>query len=247
MTEDKGTGGNARILVIDDEPLMLRATSRLLTKAGYQVIEAASGREGLRLVRQTRPELVLLDVMLPDVGGLKVCHQIKTDAELAGIFVVLLSGKKVDSYNQAEGLEEGADDYIVRPVSNRELLARVRAMLRIQRADEALRESEARFELAVAGARGGMWHVSLDPRDPSHALPGEIFLSPILKGLIGYGDDEFPNSMVAWESRVLSEDLPRLQSKLAEMSRWSDGPAPGRIPDSSQGRQRPLAPYLRSS
>ncbi len=211
MTEEKGNGGSARILVVDDEPLILRATSRLLTKAGYEVIEAATGKEGLRLVKETRPELVLLDVMLPDISGLQVCHRIKADADLAGIFVVLLSGARVDSDNQAEGLEEGADDYIVRPLSNRELVARVGAMLRIQRADEALRESEAWFELAVTGAGGGMWRVPLDPHDPSHAFPDEVFLAPTLKGLIGYGDEEFPNSIAAWESRVLPEDLAKLR------------------------------------
>ena len=139
MTEATGTGGDARILVIDDEPLMLHATSWLLTKAGYQVIEAATGEEGLRLVRETRPDLVLLDVVLPDLDGLQVCRRIKADQELAHTFVVLLSGIKVDSDEQAEGLEVGADEYIVRPVSNREFLARVAAMLRIQRAEEMQR------------------------------------------------------------------------------------------------------------
>jgi PAS domain S-box-containing protein len=139
MTKGKGTRLDTRILVIDDEPLLLRATSRLLAEAGYQVVEAAAGGEGLRLARETRPALVLLDVMLPDMGGLEVCHRLKADTKLADTFVVLVSGKKIDADNQAEGLEGGADDYIVRPVSNRELLARVGAMLRIQRAEKMRR------------------------------------------------------------------------------------------------------------
>jgi PAS domain S-box-containing protein len=139
MTEGKGSRLDTRILVIDDEPLLLRATSRLLAEAGYQVLEAAAGREGLRLARETRPDLVLLDVMLPDMDGLEVCRRLKVDTELANTFVVLLSGKRIDSGNQAEGLEEGADDYIVRPVSNREFLARVGAMLRIRRAEKMRR------------------------------------------------------------------------------------------------------------
>ncbi|MGD9316360.1 MAG: PAS domain-containing protein [Anaerolineae bacterium] len=139
MTEGKGSRLDTRILVIDDEPLLLRATSRLLVEAGYQVLEAAAGGEGLRLAREARPDLVLLDVMLPDMDGLEVCRRLKADAKLSNTLVVLLSGKKIDSDNQAEGLEEGADDYVVRPVSNRELLARVGAMLRIRRAEEMRR------------------------------------------------------------------------------------------------------------
>jgi PAS domain S-box-containing protein len=139
MTEGKIAGRDARILIIDDEPLLLRATSRLLVGAGYQVLEAATGAEGLRLAKETRPDLVLLDVMLPDMDGLQVCRRIKEDPQLTDALVVLLSGKKVDSEEQAEGLEAGADDYIARPISNRELLARVQAMLRIQRAEEMQR------------------------------------------------------------------------------------------------------------
>jgi len=80
--------------------------------------------------------LVLLDVMLPDMNGLEVCRRIKADPVLAGTYVALLSGRKIDSDHQAEGLEEGADEYLVRPISDRELLARVWVMLRVQRAEE---------------------------------------------------------------------------------------------------------------
>jgi PAS domain S-box-containing protein len=139
MVKGKEAGRNARILVVDGEPHLLRATSRLLAGAGYQVAEAATGEEGLRLARETRPDLVLLDVMLPDVNGLQLCRYIKADSGLADTFVVLLSGKKTDSENQAKGLEEGADDYIGRPISNRELLARLGVMLRIQRAEKMRR------------------------------------------------------------------------------------------------------------
>jgi PAS domain S-box-containing protein len=132
-------GQEAQILVVDDEPLLLRSTSELLAEAGYRVVEAATGSEGLRLAREIRPALILLDVILPDMDGLEVCRRIKADATLAGTFVALLSGKRIDSRSQAEGLEEGADDYVLRPASNRELLARVKAMLRVQRAEEMRR------------------------------------------------------------------------------------------------------------
>ncbi len=80
-----------------------------------------------------------------------------------------------------------------------------------KRAEEAQRQSEARLELAVAGSSGGVWDIELDPDDPSNTLPDEIFLSPRLKGFVGYKDEELPNSMAAWESLVLPEDVARLR------------------------------------
>ncbi len=129
----------ARILVVDDDPFLLEVNTRLLRRAGYGVLEAATGLEGLRLARQHRPDLVLLDVVLPDIDGFEVCRQIKTNPALADCFVVLLSASKIDSEIQAEGLESGADGYIARPVSNRELLARLEALLRLKEVEGDLR------------------------------------------------------------------------------------------------------------
>ncbi len=151
MTESRHKGQAARILVVDDEPLLLRSTSRLLNEAGYRVVEAATGNEGLQLAREIRPDLILLDVMLPDMDGLEVCRRIKADAALPDTFVALLSGKRVDSGSQAKGLEQGADEYVVRPASDRELLARVAAMLRIQRAEELQRVQMYELQERVKG------------------------------------------------------------------------------------------------
>jgi PAS domain S-box-containing protein len=102
-----------------------------------------------------------------------------------------------------------------RPILQGDRIAGVRGVLsditERERAEQARRQSEARLELAVAGLNGGVWDMELDPDDPSSTLPDEVFLSPRLKRLIGYGDEELPNSMAAWESRVLPEDLGRLR------------------------------------
>jgi DNA-binding response OmpR family regulator len=119
------------ILVVDDEPVTLFATARLLRSAGYPVLEADSGAGCLNLAREKKPDLILLDVQLPDMLGYEVCRQIKADAELRQSYVVLLSGVMTSSDNQSEGLEIGADGYLTRPIANRELLARVQAMVRI--------------------------------------------------------------------------------------------------------------------
>jgi DNA-binding response OmpR family regulator len=123
------------ILVVDDDQDIRFATVRLLGNAGYSVTEADTGEEGLCLVRETHPDLVLLDVVLPDKDGYEICRTIKTDEKLKNTYVILLSGSKTGSDDQSEGLEIGADGYVARPVSNRELLARVQSMFRIIRAE----------------------------------------------------------------------------------------------------------------
>lgn len=127
-----------RILVVDDDLHLLHAASHTLKKAGYEVIEASTGRECLRLLRAHRPDMVLLDVVLPDVDGIEVCRRIKGAMPEIGCFVLMVSGAKTSPDDQADGLEVGADGYITRPISNREYLARVAAMLRIKRAEESV-------------------------------------------------------------------------------------------------------------
>lgn len=127
--------GDISVLIVDDDPEILFATSRVLKSAGYTVYEAGDKDSCLRMVCEQKPDLILLDVVLPNDSGYEVCRQIKTNPEWRGIYVILLSGIKTSSEDQSEGLEQGADGYIARPVTNRELLARVRAMERIIKAE----------------------------------------------------------------------------------------------------------------
>lgn len=129
-----------RILVVDDDPQLLFATLRILKGSGYELIEAASGAEALEKVRELRPDLVLLDVVMPDPDGVAVCRRIKEDPDLAETFVILISSLMTESEHQAGGLEGGADGYIARPVHKRELLARIEALARIRRTQLALKE-----------------------------------------------------------------------------------------------------------
>ena len=130
------------ILVTDDDPRMLMLMTEVLREAGYEVLQATNGKECLEAVKAHHPDIVLLDVMLPDTTGIELCRQIKADESLEGIFVILVSGVQVSSDYQANALNVGADGYVVKPVSNKELLARVEAMGRIKRAEDALREKE---------------------------------------------------------------------------------------------------------
>lgn len=119
------------VLVVDDDPDVLFATARIIKNAGYSVMKASSASECQALIQEKHPDLIFLDVVLPDMDGSELCQKIKSNPALKGIFVILISGMKTSSSEQADGLDVGADGYIVRPISNNELKARVNAMVRI--------------------------------------------------------------------------------------------------------------------
>ncbi|MDT8377585.1 MAG: response regulator [Desulfotignum sp.] len=124
-----------KILIVDDDPDVLFATARLVKKAGYKVMEATTGEAAIKTARDRKPDIILLDVVLPDIMGTDVCRQIKADPRTRGGYVILISGMKTGSDQQADGLDAGADGYIARPVSNRELIARIDVMVRILTAE----------------------------------------------------------------------------------------------------------------
>jgi response regulator RpfG family c-di-GMP phosphodiesterase len=127
-----------KILVVDDDPDILFATSRVIRKAGFNVLEANSGSECLNKAKKYKPDLIFSDVMLPDILGTELCKKIKSDPFFKGTFFILISGKKISSDEQAEGLDHGADGYIARPISNRELLSRISSIVRILVAERKL-------------------------------------------------------------------------------------------------------------
>ena len=119
----------ASILVIEDEADIQEVLEYNLRQAGHDVISALRGKEGLRLARERRPDLVLLDLMLPDVPGTDICRALKDDPELRDVPVVMLTAKG-EEIDRVVGFELGADDYITKPFSVRELVLRVRAILK---------------------------------------------------------------------------------------------------------------------
>jgi DNA-binding response OmpR family regulator len=136
------TSHHVKVLVTDDDPDVLLLTTMLLEEEGYDVLKAKTGEACLEATRAFHPDIVILDVMLPDMRGTEVCRRIKTDPDLCDALVILVSGVRVSSDNQADGLNVGADGYISKPISNREFVARVQAMVRIKAAEDALREKE---------------------------------------------------------------------------------------------------------
>jgi two-component system KDP operon response regulator KdpE len=117
---------NGKILVVDDEPQIRRVMRLILAGQGYQIVEARSGEEALRKFREFLPDLVLLDLNMPGMGGLEACRTMRSGSE-APIIVLTVRNTEDD---KVEALDAGADDYITKPFSKKELLARIRAALR---------------------------------------------------------------------------------------------------------------------
>lgn len=118
-----------KILVVDDEAVLVETIAYNLEQAGYQVITAADGGSALEAARRETPDLVILDIMLPEMDGLEVCRQLRREHTTATIPIMMLTAKG-DEIDKVVGLEVGADDYVTKPFGRRELLARVRALLR---------------------------------------------------------------------------------------------------------------------
>jgi DNA-binding response OmpR family regulator len=117
-----------KVLIVDDEPNIVTALEYLLSKSGYEVAVAENGEEALAAVARAKPDLVLLDVMMPRLNGYEVCRRLRERPEWAGTKIVILSakGREVDV---SKGLSLGADLYVTKPFSNTELVARINALL----------------------------------------------------------------------------------------------------------------------
>ena len=132
----------ADILVVDDDSQVAGLFSTVLRAEGYRVREALSGEEGLESARAEHPDVMLLDVRLPDLSGIEVCRRIKAEPALAGVFVIMVSGEAMSAADRVQGLEVGADEYLAKPVALNELQARIRTALRLRDTAAALRVSE---------------------------------------------------------------------------------------------------------
>ena len=136
---------NITILVVDDNALVLKAYESVLSKQGYRILTAGNGESALKIIEREKISLVLLDVILPDLSGLEILRLIKSNPETEHIFVVLISSMATSSGNQIEGMELGADGYLVKPMPVWELVVRVNGFLKHMHAIELLKISEERY------------------------------------------------------------------------------------------------------
>lgn len=172
------------ILVIDDEPQIVEICCDYLTAAGFAVRTAADGLQGLAAARRERPDLIVLDLMLPGMDGLDVCRELRRDSSaLAAVPIIMLTAR-VEESDKLVGLELGADDYITKPFSPRELVARVRTVLR--RASEApapadllrvgdLTLDRARYRVVLPGREVDLTPTEFEILATLAGSPGRIF------------------------------------------------------------------------
>ncbi|RKY89271.1 diguanylate cyclase response regulator [candidate division KSB1 bacterium] len=154
------TKKEAKILVVDDIAINLELQKAYLTAAGYKVIEAKSGQEALQKVRDEKPDLILLDVMMPKMSGYEVCKILKNDPETQFIPIVMVTAL-TSVEDKIRGIEAGADDFISRPFNKTELMARVKSLLRIKFLQDQLHQrmqelSEARERLQQLAITDGL-------------------------------------------------------------------------------------------
>lgn len=176
----------ATILVIDDDELVSRTLQRTLKLYDYQVMVANSGPEGLQLARRHRPDLFILDIMMPGMDGYQVCRQIRGDPLLADLPVLFLTAKGKDE-DKIEGFRAGADDYLSKPFNMEELQLRVKAILR--RVNSAASDPETPTEIVVG-------NVTLDCRTFRVTTPnGTVLLTNVqfdlLYHLLSHADQVF--------------------------------------------------------
>jgi len=138
-----------RVLIVEDDPAILRGLKDNLVAESYEVLTAADGESGYRLIREQKPDLVILDLMLPRMSGYEVCRRVRADGDMTPILMLTARGEEAD---RVLGLDLGADDYVTKPFSVRELLARVRAIVRRAHPPKPLPE-ELRFDDVVVDFR----------------------------------------------------------------------------------------------
>ncbi len=137
-----------KVLIVDDAEENITLTSMVLEKEGYELVSATSGREALIKAQQEQPDVILLDIQMPELDGFEVCRRLKTEQDTANIPVLFLSARHKDIDSISLGLSLGAEDYIVKPFSSIELRARVSVLARLKRNMDALGEKNRELESA---------------------------------------------------------------------------------------------------
>lgn len=155
------------ILVVEDEPAQREVLAYNIAAEGFDVLTADSGDEALLIARETPPDLIILDWMLPNVSGIEVCRQLKSGTQTARIPVIMLSARS-EEVDKIRGLETGADDYVTKPYSLAELLARTRSQLRRTRPSsvgETLEYEDIKLDTSAHRAFRGEAQINLGPTE----------------------------------------------------------------------------------
>jgi two-component system, OmpR family, alkaline phosphatase synthesis response regulator PhoP len=224
----------ATILIVDDEPSIREITRRYLEHAGFVVLEARDGLEALRLARHQQPDAIVLDVMLPKLNGWQVLEELRSVSRLEARIPVLMLTARGEESDRLCGLESGADDYLVKPFSPRELVARMKIMLRHgqptgERSSFGTLELEyANRRVQLAGEELKLTHLEFDLLALFSRNPGRLWSRPeLLERLWGSkfdGVDRVVDVHVSSLRRKLGEAGARIQTVRGGGYRFVDKP-----------------------
>ena len=205
-----------RVLVVEDEQDVTELLRYNLTKEGYEVTAAPNGADAVTMARDLLPDVILLDIMVPQLNGWEVCRRLKNDAETRGIPIIMVTGR-VEEGDKVLGFELGADDYVTKPFSPRELIARVRVAARHGKAASAgerkprlsigeLEIDRERFEVRMSGKAVELTRKEFELLTVLVATPGRVFGREELLDLV-WGREGFV------EPRTVDVHLARLRAK----------------------------------
>jgi two-component system response regulator MtrA len=204
------SGSKGTVLVVDDDTALAEMLTIVLTNEGFETVVCSSGDKALGMFREERPDIVLLDLMLPGMDGVDVCKAIRAES---GVPIVMLTAKN-DTVDIVVGLESGADDYIVKPFKPKELVARIRARLRRlgEEAPETITIADLVIDVAGHSVKRGGQAIALTPLEFDLLLclarkPWQVFTREVLLEQVwGYRH--------AADTRLVNVHVQRLRSKI---------------------------------
>lgn len=183
------------VLIVDDTPANIGLLRNMLQPEGYQIFVATSGQAAIKIAQQSQPDLILLDVMMPDMDGFETCRRLKADETTSDIAIIFVTAK-TDSHDIVQGFQLGAVDYINKPVRIEEVNARVRTQLQIKRHQEQLREQAERMRAIVNNMAEGLIIIESGGRIQ--------FANPASCHFLGYDDGNLAGQSLA---DILGEDI----------------------------------------
>ena len=204
-----------KVLLIDDEPDILEILSYHLEKEGFLIKTAKNGVEGLEVARDFNPDLIVVDLMMPEMDGIETCMQVREDENLKNTLVALLTARSED-YSQIAGFESGADDYITKPIKPRVLVSRIKALLRRKEVktmtEKVSDELSIDIEKYVAIVKG---EEKLLPKKEFELLallfskPGKVFTREVILNKV-WGDD------IVVGDRTIDVHIRKLREKIGD-------------------------------
>jgi diguanylate cyclase (GGDEF)-like protein/PAS domain S-box-containing protein len=194
------------LLVVDDDTMNRDLMLRRLTRRGFEASLASDGKSALEWINANRVDLVLLDIEMPDMNGIEVLKILRETYTPAQLPIIMVTGK-ASSDEVVEALAAGANDYVTKPIDFPVVLARIQTQLSRKHAEEALRESEERYALAVRGANDGLWDWDL--------MENKTYFSPRWKSMLGWEEHEVSDDPDEWFRRIHPDDVDRVRADIA--------------------------------